>query len=282
MSQLDKLHFFPTVVWVIISFIVWYGLMVGWVFPAYYKTLRTRVLFEFKLCKVFRINDYLVNILKKYYNIFINKVLNFFLVKLIVYNYKILPINYYIKNNIEINKNNYCEILETNDSVNLNDVGFVFKVSDDIAYARGLIKAQMSEMVSFTLQDGNIIFGIVNYLDNEGVAGITVLGDATNITAQTVVNRTFSQPKIKGGYNVLGRVVNSLGHAVDGQGEIESDVILNIEKNAPSIIARKPVREPLETGVKFIDSMIPIGCGQRELIIVTKKQVKLLLLLIQF
>jgi len=147
----------------------------------------------------------------------------------------------------------------------------VFKVSDDIAYARGLIKAQMSEMVSFSLEDGSLLFGIVNYLDNEGVAGITVLGDATNVTAQTVVKRTFNQPKINGGYGVLGRVVNPLGEAIDGQGLIESTIVINIEKNAPSIIARKPVREPLETGVKFIDSMIPIGCGQRELIIGDKK-----------
>jgi len=129
----------------------------------------------------------------------------------------------------------------------------------------------MSELVSFNLLNGSVIYGIVNYLDNEGVAGITVLGDSTNITAQTIVSRTFTQPKIKGGYNVLGRLLNPLGLPIDGKGEIESKIILNIEKNAPSIIARKSVKEPLETGIKFIDSMIPIGCGQRELIIGDKK-----------
>jgi len=192
-------------------------------------------------------------------NIFVNKILR------ISWG---LP-TFYLKKNLE--NNNYYYSQGNEDVENLNDVGFVFKVSDDIAYARGLIKAQMSEMVSFSLEDGSLLFGIVNYLDNEGVAGITVLGDATNVTAQTVVKRTFNQPKINGGYGVLGRVVNPLGEAIDGQGLIESTIVINIEKNAPSIIARKPVREPLETGVKFIDSMIPIGCGQRELIIGDKK-----------
>jgi F-type H+-transporting ATPase subunit alpha len=153
----------------------------------------------------------------------------------------------------------------------MNDIGYVFKVSDDIAYARGLLQAQMSEMVLFNIEDGEDLYGIVNYLDNEGVAGITVLGDAVNIVANTVVKRTNLQPQIKAGYNVLGRVVNPLGEAIDGLNAIDSDIVVNIEQNAPSIIARKPVREPLETGIKFIDSMIPIGCGQRELIIGDKK-----------
>jgi len=128
----------------------------------------------------------------------------------------------------------------------------------------------MSEMVSFQVGSGNL-YGIVNYLDNEGVAGITVLGDATGITANALVVRTFKQATIKAGYNVLGRVVSPVGEALDGKGEIESDIQAEIEQNAPSIIDRKPVREPLETGIKFVDSMIPIGCGQRELIIGDKK-----------
>jgi F-type H+-transporting ATPase subunit alpha len=161
---------------------------------------------------------------------------------------------------------------------NVDNIGFVFKVSDDIVYARGLLKAQMSEMVVFEIE-GKQLYGIVNYLDNEGVAGITVLGDASIITAQTLVSRTFMQPKLKGGYAVLGRVINSVGEAIDGKGIIESNVMVNIERNAPSIIERKPVREPLETGIKFIDSMIPIGCGQRELIIGDKKTGKTAILI---
>src|SRR5689334_6786322 len=171
------------------------------------------------------------------------------------------------KNNIEkIERKMYTEEME-----NINDIGYVFKVSDDIVYARGLLKVQMSEMVKITLKNGEIMYGIVNYLDNEGAAGITVLGDASGITANTIVERNFIQPKIKGGYDVLGRILSPIGEPLDGKGPINDTIEMNIEKNAPGIIARKPVREPLETGVKFIDSMIPIGCGQRELIIGDKK-----------
>jgi F-type H+/Na+-transporting ATPase subunit alpha len=178
--------------------------------------------------------------------------------------------------------NYYRNLLYTNSSMlknikkfytsfdDIDNMGFVFKVSDDIVYARGLLRVQMSEMVKFEIEN-ETIYGIVNYLDNEGVTGITVLGDATNITAQTVVTRTNKQPKVGAGYNVLGRVVSPIGEAIDGQEQIQYDVEMNIEKKAPGIIARKPVREPLETGIKFIDSMIPIGCGQRELIIGDKK-----------
>ncbi|MGZ5551496.1 MAG: F0F1 ATP synthase subunit alpha [Nitrososphaeraceae archaeon] len=171
------------------------------------------------------------------------------------------------KNNIEGSKErkNYVE------AEDIDNIGFVFKVSDEIAYARGLLKVQMSEMVKFNLKNNETVFGIVNYLDNEGVAGITVLGDSSGITAQTVVERVYIQPKIQGGYNVLGRILNPIGEPIDGKGNLVTDAQLNIEKVAPSIIARKPVREPLETGIKFIDSMIPIGCGQRELIIGDKK-----------
>jgi len=166
--------------------------------------------------------------------------------------------------------NNYENENEMLYNEDLDNQGVVFKVSDDIAYVKGLLNVKMSEMVLFKISN-NDLYGIVNYLDNEGVAGITVLGDSSIITANTLVIRTNKQATVKGGYNVLGRVINPIGESLDGQGEIKSEIILNIENNAPSIIDRKPVREPLETGIKFIDSMIPIGCGQRELIIGDKK-----------
>jgi F-type H+/Na+-transporting ATPase subunit alpha len=150
----------------------------------------------------------------------------------------------YKKNNMEINRK---KIYYTENQA-INNIGYVFKVSDDIAYARGLLKVQMSEMVKFFMKDGRPIYGIVNYLDNEGVAGITVLGDCTGITALTIVERVYIQPKIYGGSDVLGRILNPLGEPIDGMGEIKSKEYMNIERNAPSIIARKPVREPLETG----------------------------------
>jgi len=189
----------------------------------------------------------------------------------IVQEFKTIAVLTYYKNIILLNDNMFKNIKKfCNDLNDINNMGFVFKVSDDIVYARGLLRVQMSEMVRFELENESL-FGIVNYLDNEGVAGITVLGDATNITAQTVVVRTYKQPTIGTGYNALSRVVNSIGEAIDGNEPIQYDIEAKIEKKAPGIIERKPVREPLETGIKFIDSMIPIGCGQRELIIGDKK-----------
>src|ERR1700759_303673 len=133
----------------------------------------------------------------------------------IVKNLKTIAVLVYYKNIICLNDKMFKNIKKFCNELNdINNMGFVFKVSDDIVYARGLIKVQMSEMVRFEIE-GEKLYGIVNYLDNEGVAGITVLGDATNITAQTVVVRTYNQPKIGTGYNVLSRVVNSIGQAID-------------------------------------------------------------------
>jgi F-type H+-transporting ATPase subunit alpha len=134
---------------------------------------------------------------------------------------------------------------ENNNIENIDNIGFVFKVSDDIVYARGLLKAQMSEMVKFENIDNKKkeLFGIVNYLDNEGVVGITVLGDASKITAQNIVSRTGKQTKVLGGYSVLGRVINPIGESIDGEGNIINAIELDIEINAPSIIERKPVRD---------------------------------------
>lgn len=189
----------------------------------------------------------------------------------IIQQYKISSIITFYKNIFTLNNTMYKNIKKMYSDLNdINNMGFVFKVSDDIVYARGLLRVQMSEMVKFELETEQL-YGIVNYLDNEGVAGITVLGDASNVTAQTVVTRTYKQPTIGTGYNTLGRVVNSIGEAIDGNEVIQFDIEAKIEKKAPGIIERKPVREPLETGIKFIDSMIPIGCGQRELIIGDKK-----------
>jgi len=192
----------------------------------------------------------------------------------IVKSFKIFLIVISYKNTIILNNKTMLKNIKRfyNQKENMNNMGYVFKVSDDIVYARGLLKVQMSEMVEMEIEGEDKLYGIVNYLDNEGVVGITILGDATKIKAQTIVNRTFRQPRISVGYDVLGRVVNSIGEAIDGHGQIKGEQQeMNIERNAPGIIQRKPVREPLETGIKFIDSMIPIGCGQRELIIGDKK-----------
>jgi len=247
-------------------FVIWYFLIFSYIYPVYYKTLRGRAEYETFLYKLILKNEILLRLFKLNSIIFYLKNIRISKVFVIVSFFKNISVNYSaIIENYNEKKNFYAQ------EENLNDMGFVFKVSDDIAYARGLLKAQMTEMVTFKLENGKMLLGIVNYLDNEGVAGITVLGDASVITAQTVVVRSYIQPRISAGYGILGRVVSPIGEPLDGQGNIESEVTVNIEKNAPSIIARKPVREPLETGVKFIDSMIPIGCGQRELIIGDKK-----------
>jgi len=210
---------------------------------------------------------YVLNIVKRFYEIFVNIIVKIFNLLQLIKFFKNFPI-IVKKNNKIISQKKLYSIIEGGQE-DLDNKGVVFKVSDDIVYAKGLLSVRMSEMVSF--QVNSKLFGIVNYLDNEGVAGITVLGDASVITANTLVVRTFKQATIKAGYGVLGRVINPVGEALDGKGEVESDIYVNIEQNAPSIIDRKPVREPLETGIKFIDSMIPIGCGQRELIIGDKK-----------
>src|SRR5687768_7863708 len=266
MSQVDRAHFLSTLIWIILSFLLWYFLIFSFIYPSYYRTLRGRAEYEIFLYKLILKNEFLVRLFKLNDIAFFVKKIKLLKIFNIVSFFKSFSINYGALIDNYNEKKNFFSIEE-----NLDDMGFVFKVSDDIAYARGLLKAQMTEMVTFNLEDGKVLLGIVNYLDNEGVAGITVLGDASVITAQTVVVRSYVQPRISAGYGVLGRVVSPIGEPLDGQGNIESEITVNIEKNAPSIIARKPVREPLETGVKFIDSMIPIGCGQRELIIGDKK-----------
>jgi len=268
MSQVDRIHFLPTLVWVVGLFLVWYGFILCYVVPRYYRSLRSRVLLEQSLWKEVLDTIYLLSVMKRFFEVFTNIIVKFFNLLSIVKFFKNFPI-IVTKNNKVISQKNFYSVVEDTNKEDLDDQGVVFKVSDDIVYAKGLLNVRMSEMVSF--QVDNPLFGIVNYLDNEGVAGITVLGDASVITANTLVVRTFKQATIKAGYNLLGRVVNPVGEALDGNGEVQSDIYVNIEQNAPSIIDRKPVREPLETGIKFIDSMIPIGCGQRELIIGDKK-----------
>ena len=268
MSQVDKLHFMSSLVWISLLFFFWYIFISAIIFPTYYKNFRVRNLYSQLLFKDILSMTYYLKTIRNFFSIWMHRIVKMHIMACIIMIYKNI-VDIKIDDSILNLKNikrffNQEIIIE-----DLNNIGYVIKVSDDIVYARGLLKAQMSEMVMF--DEKKELFGIINYLDNEGVAGITVLGDSSVITAGTVVNRTFRQPSISSGYNNLGRVVNPLGHAIDGLGKIEEEELVNIERNAPSIIDRKPVREPLETGIKFIDSMIPIGCGQRELIIGDKK-----------
>jgi F-type H+-transporting ATPase subunit alpha len=149
-----------------------------------------------------------------------------------------------------------------------NALGTILSVSDDLIYVIGFSTPKMSEMVSVTLPDDIFINGIINSVDINGIVGVTVLGSTKNISVGDLVITLDTLPFINVGFAVLGRVLNVLGEPIDGAGSIKGKLTkMIIEQEAPSIIERQPVNESLETGVKFVDSMVPIGCGQRELII---------------
>lgn len=141
--------------------------------------------------------------------------------------------------------------------------GVVCEIRDGVVYAKGLNKGAMSELVIFE-EIG--LKGMLTYIGKDKV-GITVLGSANEISVGMKVQCLEQLAVVSVGSNLLGRVVNSLGEPIDGQGVIKKRDSQFIENLAPGIIERQSVNEPLETGVKFIDSMVPIGCGQRELII---------------
>jgi F-type H+-transporting ATPase subunit alpha len=142
------------------------------------------------------------------------------------------------------------------------ETGTVLTSGDGIARVYGLQGVMAGELVEFP---GNV-FGLVLNLEQDNV-GVAVLGDATGVREGDTVKRTGRIADVPVGEAAVGRVVNALGQPIDGKGPIETKHRRRIEVKAPGIIGRQPVREPLQTGLKAIDSMIPIGRGQRELII---------------
>jgi F-type H+/Na+-transporting ATPase subunit alpha len=146
--------------------------------------------------------------------------------------------------------------------LDLRETGYVMQVGDGIARVFGLERAVYGELISFPHGE----FGMVLNLENESV-GCILLGDAVKIREGDEVSRTGRVMAIPVGEAMLGRVVNPLGEPLDGKGEIKSKKTRPIEVIAPGVMERQPVKEPLQTGIKAIDSMIPIGRGQRELII---------------
>jgi F-type H+-transporting ATPase subunit alpha len=146
--------------------------------------------------------------------------------------------------------------------VELKETGRVIQVGDGIARVYGLKNVMASELVKF--QNG--VYGLALNLEEDNV-GIVILGDFEDIKEGDLVERTGRIIEVPAGEALLGRVVNPLGMPLDGKGPIETDKYRRLEIKAPSIIYRKPVDTPLQTGIKSIDSMIPIGRGQRELII---------------
>ncbi|RCH54857.1 F0F1 ATP synthase subunit alpha [Mucilaginibacter hurinus] len=145
----------------------------------------------------------------------------------------------------------------------LEEVGTVLQVGDGIARVYGLTKVQSGELVEF---DGNLQ-GIVLNLEEDNV-GVVLLGSSENIKEGDTVKRTNQIASINVGEGMLGRVVDTLGTPIDGKGPISGQTYaMPLERKAPGVIYRQPVTEPLQTGIKAIDAMIPIGRGQRELVI---------------
>ena len=144
----------------------------------------------------------------------------------------------------------------------VSDVGTVIQVADGIARIHGLENAMSGELLEFP----NEIYGMVLNLEEDNV-GAVLLGDSKNINEGDTVKTTGRVVEVPVGDVMLGRVVNALGQAIDGKGPIESNKYRQIERVASGVISRKSVDTPLQTGIKAIDAMVPIGRGQRELII---------------
>jgi F-type H+-transporting ATPase subunit alpha len=146
--------------------------------------------------------------------------------------------------------------------IETSEVGTIISVGDGIARAYGLDQAMAGELVEF--QSG--MMGLVLNLEEDNV-GIAIFGEDTEVSEGQIVRRTGRVADVPVGEDMKGRVVNALGQPIDGKGEIQSEENRRVELKAPGVVYRQSVREPLQTGLKAIDSMIPIGRGQRELIL---------------
>ncbi|AOW17753.1 F0F1 ATP synthase subunit alpha [Polaribacter vadi] len=145
----------------------------------------------------------------------------------------------------------------------LSEVGTVLQVGDGIARVYGLSNVQYGELVEFE----NGLEGIVLNLEEDN-AGVVLLGASTSVREGSTVKRTERIASLRAGEGIVGRVVDTLGSPIDGKGPIEGTTYeMPLERRAPGVIFREPVTEPLQTGIKAIDAMIPVGRGQRELII---------------
>src|SRR6188472_351509 len=146
--------------------------------------------------------------------------------------------------------------------VDVAEVGSIISLGDGIARVHGIERAMAGEMLEFS----HGVFGIALNLEEDSV-GAVLLGDYREIKEGDTVKRTNRIISVPVGEELVGRVVNALGQPIDGKGPITSKHAREIERIAPGVVDRSPVKEPLQTGLKAIDSMVPIGRGQRELII---------------
>ena len=154
------------------------------------------------------------------------------------------------------------QIRDYEKSVEIQEIGTVLSTGDGIARVYGLDKVALGELLEFP----HGIFGVALNLEEDNV-GTALFGETHMIKEGDTVKRTGRIAEVPVGQGLIGRVVNALGEPIDGRGPIETKDRRRIEIKAPGIVARQPVKEPLQTGLKAIDGMIPIGRGQRELII---------------
>src|ERR1700757_1882704 len=155
-----------------------------------------------------------------------------------------------------------AQIAGVKTSVSRQNVGTVRETSDGVAKVEGLTDAMLNEMLDF----GNGVTGLALNLEETEVGAI-ILGDYTGVEEGQEVRTTGKLLQVPVGKGLLGRIVNSLGQPVDGKGPIKNETNYPVEKIAPGIIKRKSVSQPVQTGIMAVDAMIPIGRGQRELII---------------
>jgi len=146
--------------------------------------------------------------------------------------------------------------------VDIKEVGTVISVGDGIAQLHGLDEVMYNELLEFPRG----VFGLALNLEEDSV-GAVLLGEGQLVKEGDLVKRTHRIMRVPAGPALVGRVINPLGLPLDGKGPVVTDVFMNIERQAPGVVDRLPVREPLQTGIKAIDAMIPIGRGQREIII---------------
>ena len=150
--------------------------------------------------------------------------------------------------------------------VDSREAGTVIQVGDGIARVDGLKNAMAGELLEFISESGKTVYGLAQNLEEDEI-GAVLLGDVTAIKENDQVRTTGRIMEVPSGKGLLGRVVNPLGMSIDGKGAIEAEGTRPVEFKAPGVITRTPVNEPMQTGILAIDSMIPVGRGQRELII---------------
>ncbi|MEM1213953.1 MAG: F0F1 ATP synthase subunit alpha [Planctomycetota bacterium] len=162
------------------------------------------------------------------------------------------------------------EVANFGTELEVAQVGTVVEVGDGIARIYGLSQAMAGEMLEFDLGGGKTTRGQVMNLE-EDIVGAVIFGDDTLVQEGCTVKATNTLLSVPVGESVLGRVVNALGEPIDGKGPIPSDQTRKVDIIAPGIVARQPVKQPMQFGVKAVDAMIPVGRGQRELIIGDRK-----------